>query len=427
MHRAICSAIADVFRTYPDINLIRQDDGIYLDNIQKADEAFAGSHVASGLQRQYLDVPGDNAFKSALTEVNEYFESKKIPLPIMYKYILAVNNMTVDFDGKSTPVSVVDFDTNKRRLPVLLGLDKGFDLEVRPEAEAKAAFINGHLLGYPVREDDPEKLKDIDADAALVYTEKMKRPPSEFVLAGGDASRFLLIFKALQDNLKDCSQTYIDDNFLKEMAGNKKYKDIKPVLEKGVNGLKEALDFPAHWFSLSRGNIRELEITNEGILTNDLRILADEVLRENGQLPKAMIYALRIIGHNYDVYVNYLTAKILNMIRQCEENDSYIPGRLYVMVKDDDMRKAQKKSVDAMAEDKIFDSDNMEICFIDRCADGIPVDTNGHFLFDQDGALVLTSAGHGPALGKAVNYARQQRGVNEPKDRDGAVLALSFH
>lgn len=363
----------------------------YLEDIDKFDNEFKKEDI----YKTVINLSKTNkVFQTYIDEIDVFFSKKELKLPIARKFYLALLVMPVDYyDKKIEPL--VDGATVKNRLVVLMK-NKGFNFLVADKDISEKIF--------------EEKLLSMTATREL-YGEKSPDVRHEFVLAGGDASRFLLVYEALAHLLKDVdafkNKIIIDKESLSYLQEHYLYKKISSFFEK--DKLEVILNrVPIVAFAKAKGVVTEIRKNKENyFFREDVENIVDIVLREFKNIPKAMIYMLSFdsLGGT-PKYFNYFSVKLLRFIVSVLKSDNDSVNKLYFMVQDRFQIEVLQNAVNELFKRRLIDSKKISVLFMDRPPSAIPVAfEDGRLIInsEEDGDVFMSSTGHGPAYVIAAN------------------------
>ena len=326
-----------------------------------------------------------NRFSTIVATNNQY---NFMTLPEIY--LLALKTMTTDFSGKKK----IDSESWEIIYPRLLA------------ARTDACFT------FPVANKEASEkifnLKTISLDEAeKLYGSKMKNPRTEFVIAGGDATRYLKALYSLEKALKLVSNSSqaLDPIFLNQLINDPSNDDVKGLF--CTKKLTAILETPIFHFSgvnsqsVSKdqnGNYNALEFKNA--LTKVLNNLGKD-------LAKVHTYAYEMTINNKKYFFNYFMNSYLQTLKKVMEEGTK-GNFMYFMVKDAKNLHALEKVIDYLKQNDLFNPEILDVRFMDRTKDGLPVDVKtGQLVFDGNN-LKTSSTGHGPALIKAANEVLTQ-------------------
>lgn len=381
-------AIYEILKNYDNIELLIKNGKTdeYLKNVETINTAFLKESIG-----KYLDAESKKTgnFKDNIDIINSFLEQQNFKASTARIYFLALAMMAVDFNGNAIE-PVIDHDTVKYRL-IALARGESFTYIVADKETSKKIFAK-KLIGLE--------------EARRIYGDKFKQPMHEFVIAGGDATRFLLLFEALAKRMADHQSTsgkmILDDADFAEMQRNPDYKDIKKLFN--TETIKQIFELPIYNFINMQGNLELPKVNNDGnFLVSELKFSMDEVLKRTSSLPKAMVYSLEHIIGKDKFFTNYFMIKILRAYLTALEKQATGGNHLYFMVKDQTTINALKEGLKYLIDKEIISEKVLKVHFMDRPWDALPITKNGNLIFNDQGDVLQTSTGHGLALIKGVN------------------------
>jgi len=300
-------------------------------------------------------------------------------------YLLSLKTMQIDFSGKKK-IESEDWEIIYPRL-LAARTDACFTFPVASKEVSEKIF----------------QLKTISLDdAEKLYGSNMTTPRNEFVIAGGDATRYLKALYSLEKALKTVtdSNLALDAVFLKKLVNDPSNDDVKGLF--CTKKLTEILETPLfHSVNINSRTINKDQNGNYNAIEFK-HALAKALSSLGKDLAKVLNYAYEVTINNKPFFFNYFMNTYLQTLKKVMEEGT--KGNLmYFMVKDQKNIQALEKVMNYLKANDLFSPEILDVKFMDRTKDGLPLDVKtGQLIFEGDN-LKTSSTGHGPALIKAAN------------------------
>ncbi|HAR63252.1 MAG TPA: hypothetical protein DCS13_07295 [Candidatus Margulisbacteria bacterium] len=243
-------------------------------------------------------------------------------------------------------------------------------------------------------------------EAKDLYGGNVASSRHEVVLAGGDATRYLLVLKALK-SLSD-SLSVIDQGVLSGLSSSNAYKDVKKLFT--YKNLATVFNTPMF---TNVGYNSELLKTAGMYDVKKVKVAVNTVLDKFENTPKALNYAYRVDVGNQSTYLTFFMNTLLRTYAKVDMEGSS-GNVLHYMVHNQTVADSMDNMVQALINAKLLDPAKLDIKFMTRPKDGMAVDPDTRQLLLNDKNIPdPKSAGHGPAYTKAVNELVSLKDVSD--------------
>ncbi|MEK6557124.1 MAG: hypothetical protein AABZ14_02360, partial [Candidatus Margulisiibacteriota bacterium] len=223
-------------------------------------------------------------------------------------------------------------------------------------------------------------------------------PRCEVILAGGDATRYFRLPRALTA-LKDGDM--VSPDTLTELAS--RLSDQELVKSISIQNVLRLFQTPVFRSSIPNGGTLYSQI-DKGISVLRLREALDCVFAKFSpeNVPKALNYAYIVSLEGQDIYLSFFMSSLLRTYVDILAEGGQ-GQQLYYIVRNLKIRQALEEVIRTLNKEKLLDKEILQVRFMDSLSDSIAVSSEDHFLLlDVDCHMMTTSTGHGPAFLKTV-------------------------